>query len=1358
MNECMKKQSKSKTEESECLKCHPDFTYRPPIQVYLCSTCEDFQEERNYLENYIFPLLSELCNTRRSCFEVLDMQWTSHEGSHRQSIDSHQLKVSLDFISKCSPFFICMLGQKYGEYCPPDTECYPVGGMDMEALSKVERNIHIAARNGYSWILREEYKNCSLLELEITEAALLNDSVFSFFYFRDSRYVDDILLHVPQDKREMITSKYNHRDHYEEQKVRELKEKIVNKGLPVEIFRTIEELGEAVLKNCSDVIDKLYPMDLVPLQTGMFSLSDHESYLELCYHEAFSQRYCQVFVESKETQLVFRILDKFAVSSQHDVQIEANSGLTDFNRTSAFCTMKPRFKPVPQGTSVLLLCGEKGCGKSTVICNWLKYFTQKNPNILVITHFVGSSSASHDIMSFMRHCILKLRHEYFGAVEHPDAFSANPTDIWMFHMIREAFIAAIGLKPCVLVLDGADQLTGTRGLSAQQVKEFSWLPWPLPAQCKLIVTTATSNLAYKSISKHEEANVMQLSNRTDDKFRIHIFQKHLAMPYKEINKSQLQSIVSRKLSMLPIVMVILANELRVCGAFRNETDCLEEYLHCHSVQELWAAVFRRWIEDYSWVTEKGTGSREKYISPSISGMKGWVVDILCLLSVSRCGLNEEDIHQLLKFLGYKGTNEVSSFDWAVFRTASMEWIQKRPDGLLNFTHQSMRDAVEYLLLGVIAPVNESTFNSFQNHFNCKKTYIHRLFAGYFAQQNYTLKLYQELPWHLKMSGNLSALCTVVSEPLIMDLIYQNSKHSYQSKLDLVHYWDLLSESGFDPAVTYRNMVDELPVTSKVSENSDSEMLSCRKATLIWFTAEFLKELDKTTAADELLLIAQALLPESCPLSLKETEIYFKIQYSIGQLCVSVDKLQDAATHFRKALHSIDYASKDIRKNVDMLKCTAQLLFKLANLVMRGGSTDIGDILWKARRATKKICDPCAEANLKILEGFRKIHVGKLPAAEQYFQQALDIRQKWYGKLHPIVAEVLEPLADLLCYPEYSNSLDCSQTERFYRQVVKIQEDSMQWARSSQIRDQINLSRAFTIYKIGKLLQNNDNYQTRKEATEYLQHSFDLLTELLGPNHHLAMEVRRLLKHSEIQICKDQTFFKKLAAHSPGKSFSSLTAKKSGQAKPGLHLTLERPKNYINAKTLISNLTDSHQMTGNFKSVKTTHPVGCSMEKTEANVGSNISSDAPVILEQDKMENNVSFEEEYLGNLGSKLYISKHALLPRPALLMGHQESRSPVMNRNSSAPIKKHSSSVCRPLTTRKPSSLGPSINTLVPPLRTKVGSERLRIIYQSGWHHPPGHHPARQKPFSPQRHLIRKDTGMARNLQHVTALLNNAI
>ncbi|XP_059833606.1 putative tetratricopeptide repeat protein 41 [Hypanus sabinus] len=1289
-------------ERNEYLTQNPECIYRPPIEVLLCSTLEDFQKERNYLEKNVFPILSELCKTRRSCFKVVDVQQTLHEGHHDLNTDSLQLKITLDYITKHSPSLICLLGERYGEYC---TTSFSVGGSDVAGLSKLERNLYIAAKNGYPWILVENYRTCSLMELEIIEAAFLNDSQFSFFYIRDPQYLDDLLLSVPQYERWKVDHTYKSRDYYEERKVWELKEKIISKGLPVKFFRRIEELGEAVLKDWRGAIDKLYPMDLVPLNT------DHESYLELSYHEAFAQRYCKVFVENAETQRIFGILDAFAFIPPKDDEIEENSKLTHFKYCCNSSSTEPRANVTVNCKSLLLLYGETGCGKTAIICNWLKYFRMKNPSILVLSHYVGCSSASYDIMSFMRRCILKLRFEYCGAEDHPSAFSENPTDTCLFQMIREAFVASIGLKPCVLVIDGADRLSGTRGLTAQQVKEFSWIPQLLPAECRLIVTTVSSNISYVSLKKHPDVKVVHISSTPDYKAKVCILQKHLARPHKEVSESQIQNIMSRKLCSFPLVLVILANELRVCGPFRNETECLDEYLECQTIQELWTAVLRRWIEDYGWTSNTVTTCSGKNTSPSnlpnssSSGMSGWVVDTLCLLSISRCGLTEEDIHQLLRCLGYNGADKVSSYDWNLFRAASIEWIQERPDGLLNFTHHSVQDAVGYFLLGAIAPIKESTLKSPLNN---KRSRIHQLFQEYLSQQAYTLKLYQELPWQLKMSGNLSDLCAIVANPTIMHVICQNAKHSYQSKLELLCYWDGLSKTGFDPAVTYHNMVNQLVATSNLSADidSDSQMArynNCTQAALVCFTAEFLKDLDKVTTSEELLLIALSLLPMSCPLDLMETEVYFKVHYNIGDVYLNAGKLQDAEKHFQKALHSIDFASKEIRKCLpETVSCSVQLLCKLASLKMCEGSPRVDDLLQKTKKETRKVHNPCGEANLKILEGFQQIHVGKFSVAEQCFQEALNIKQKWYGELHPLVGEILEHLGDLLSCSEKSESFDRSQAEEIYRQVIKIQEENMRLATSLRIRDQINLNRALAIFKLGKLLQNDVSYRAKKRAVECLRQSFDLLTKMLGSSHHLTMEVRRLLKSSELQIHKDFTFFKRPAASNPGNSLSVPTSKENGLTSSRFtYKQLQAPKNNLKSGLSAGKHHTSSQTVTSLKPAET-------IDKTQRDVCSNLRAD--VLCEQDRKD--AILEQENLVNsrLASNVHICKRDLPPRPSSLMVRQGNRYPPMNRNSSAfaNTRAKSSSVCRPLMTCKQSTFECGINILVPPSRTKVASEKI--------------------------------------------------
>lgn len=58
--------------------------------------------------------------------------------------------------------------------------------------------------------------------------------------------------------------------------------------------------------------------------------------------------------------------------------------------------------------------------------------------------------------------------------------------------------------------------------------------------------------------------------------------------------------MKKKSSPSPLKLTILANELSECRIYRNEFQCMKEYLEVTSIQELWELILKRWIEDYSW--------------------------------------------------------------------------------------------------------------------------------------------------------------------------------------------------------------------------------------------------------------------------------------------------------------------------------------------------------------------------------------------------------------------------------------------------------------------------------------------------------------------------------------------------------------------------------------------------------------------------------------------------------------------------------------------------------------------------------------------------------------------------------------
>lgn len=82
----------------------------------------------------------------------------------------------------------------------------------------------------------------------------------------------------------------------------------------------------------------------------------------------------------------------------------------------------------------------------------------------------------------------------------------------------------------------------------------------------------------------------------------------------------------------------------------------------------------------------------------ISDFIGWVPDVLRLLAVSRSGLTSNEILDILVTMGYQENVKVTQFDWLMFMLCIGENLTQSPSGILNFSHQHIREVVEYVLL------------------------------------------------------------------------------------------------------------------------------------------------------------------------------------------------------------------------------------------------------------------------------------------------------------------------------------------------------------------------------------------------------------------------------------------------------------------------------------------------------------------------------------------------------------------------------------------------------------------------------------------------------------------------------------
>ena len=73
-------------------------------------------------------------------------------------------------------------------------------------------------------------------------------------------------------------------------------------------------------------------------------------------------------------------------------------------------------------------------------------------------------------------------------------------------------------------------------------------------------------------------------------------------------------------------------------------------------------------------------------------------DVLRLLAVSRSGLTANELLEILERIGYQENVKVTQFDWLILRQCLAGNLTENSNGLFNFSHQQLREVVEYVLL------------------------------------------------------------------------------------------------------------------------------------------------------------------------------------------------------------------------------------------------------------------------------------------------------------------------------------------------------------------------------------------------------------------------------------------------------------------------------------------------------------------------------------------------------------------------------------------------------------------------------------------------------------------------------------
>jgi nephrocystin-3 len=207
------------------------------IRLFISSTFKDMPQERELLVKTIFPEIRRLCASRLVNFVYIDFRWgiTSEESAGGKVLD-----LCLNEIDKCRPYFLGILGQRYG--------------WSQQSSSINDRTLSSTfddAMEKHAWV--DSYRDRSVTELEMLHGALFHPkhAENALFYLRNESYLDSLDAVTRRD--------YEAQSHGERERLEDLRARIEASALPCRHYASPELFAQHVLKDLTAAIDRDFP-------------------------------------------------------------------------------------------------------------------------------------------------------------------------------------------------------------------------------------------------------------------------------------------------------------------------------------------------------------------------------------------------------------------------------------------------------------------------------------------------------------------------------------------------------------------------------------------------------------------------------------------------------------------------------------------------------------------------------------------------------------------------------------------------------------------------------------------------------------------------------------------------------------------------------------------------------------------------------------------------------------------------------------------------------------------------------------------------------------------------------------------
>jgi len=610
--------------------------------VFITSTFRDMHAERDYLRDWVFPIIDERLRERREYLELIDLrqgvETLSEPEQHARELQV--LKVCLDEVKRSRPFLIGLLGDRYG-WIPP------------------EARIRAAAEEAG---FEGEVAGRSVTELEIAYGVLADPEQRqrSLFYFRDPLPYDE----MPREIAAQYSEKYNkepiateakaHLDAFKEKIRQRLPGRWHNYSAEWDEHRSrvvgLKAWGEQV------VADLWHELDAETADSSRERLSTWQS-AEQWTLEQFIEERSRTFSGRKA------VLD----------------------RLYSFAT-SPKSEPTPWCTC---LVGGAGSGKSAVFAQLYRQLSsedvgtdQEKSKVLLLAHSAGISPRSVRVDDMLARWVDELSEH----LEMPNPLDDVPKG----EDVEQAFSQLLGQASLshriVILVDALDQLENTA-----RARQYTWLPevWP-PNVC--LIATAIAGTATKVLSTKPGVSIDELEPLLEDEageIAASIYGRYHRSLNAEVKRELLGKRTKDGLPAWgnPLWLGIATEALNQLDEddyaladkeFGGEDPVLRlQLLVLYTVDRMPGDV----AELYSWVLER---------AQKLHG-SNWTRAFMSLIAISRSGWREQDFAAVMP--GITGEQWSDLKFAAMRRTLKGHIVQRGSHAQWQFSHVQMREAV-----------------------------------------------------------------------------------------------------------------------------------------------------------------------------------------------------------------------------------------------------------------------------------------------------------------------------------------------------------------------------------------------------------------------------------------------------------------------------------------------------------------------------------------------------------------------------------------------------------------------------------------------------------------------------------------